>query len=118
MLRDPEEVGVDGRVWLYPQTRTASQNVHRQLAVKIMKDPRAHWPMVVVGWTESGVDRWELVHKDNIRKKAPGVISAKEEKTQGDSIGGTASSRTKVARVRVMPSAKKYEPTEGQGTLF
>lgn len=116
MISDPDEIGVDGTVWLYPQSKQASQNVHRQLRVKILKDPKAHWPMVVVGWTENGVDKWELVHRDNIRKRAPGAVSTKEEKTQGDSIGDGR--KTKTGRVRIMPGARKYQPTEEQLELF
>lgn len=117
MLRDPEEVGVDGMVFLYPQTKTSSQNVHRMLTVRVMKDPKAHWPMVMVCWKENGEDRWELVHKDNIRKKSAAATTTRADKTQGDTAGdGATSSKTK--RVRVLPGANKYEPTEGQGTLF
>jgi hypothetical protein len=116
LLRDPEEVGVDGMVFLYPQTKTASRNVHRQLAVRVLKDPRAHWPMVVVGWKEEGKDHWELVHKDNIRKRSTAAATTKADKTEGDTVGAGSQLGTK--RLRVMPSAKKYEPSEEQLPLW
>lgn len=118
MIRDPEELNIGQTVFLYPQTKTASTSCHRQLSVRVMHDPKKHWPMVVVEWYEDGSQRWELVHRDNIRKKAVAVTS-KAEKAQGDSIGdGQARKRGGTNRVRVMPGAKKYEPTEGQETLF
>lgn len=117
MLYDVGEVTEGQSVWLYPHTRTASTNVHRQLAVKVLKDPKAHWPMVVVGWREGGRDHWELVHKDDIRKRNPSA-STKAETKQGDTIGDGPISSLGKHRKLVLPGAKKYEPTEGQGTLF
>lgn len=116
MLSAPEEIEEGQTVHLYPQNKQASRNVHRMLAVTVLKDPKAHWPMVVVGWTEGGRDYWELVHRDNIRKKATGAVTTKQEKGEGDTVGSAGSRRPN--RVRVMPSAKKYEPTDGQETLF
>lgn len=118
MLFDVNEVAVDQQVWLYPHTRTASANVHRMLAVKVMKDPKAHWPMVLVCWKEGNQDKWELVHKDDIRKRNP-TASTKAEHKQGDTIGdGPTSSKLGTSRRLVMPGAKKYQPTDDQMELF
>lgn len=116
MLRDVNEVQVGRIVHLYPQTKTASANVHRMLAVSVLKDPAAHWPMVVVGWKEDGTDFWELVHRDNIRTRSPAARTRSDDK-EGDNIreGGGVSS--KWAKVKKLPG--KAAPTiEGQDTLF
>ena len=119
MLQTPEEVQAGQTVWLYPQTKQASANVHRMLAVRILKDPKAHWPMIVVGWSENGADAWELVHRDNIRKRSAAATTTKDETKQGDAVGGgQTSSKRGANRVRVMPNAKKYEPTDEQMELF
>lgn len=116
MLRGPEEIEKGQTVYLYPQTKQASHNVHRMLAVIVMKPPSAHWPMVMVRWSEGGKDWWELVHKDNIRRKPQSATTTKAEKAAGDTVSGSDGRRS--TRVRVMPSARKYAPTEGQETLF
>ncbi len=116
MLQTPDEVVEGQTVHLYPQDKQASRNVHRMLAVTILKAPATHWPMVVVGWTEGGRDCWELVHRDNIRKKPTGATTTRQEKGEGDTV--VSSGGRKANRVRVMPGAHKYAPTEGQETLF
>lgn len=82
MIYTPEELEVGRLVYLFPHTKQASQTVHRQLAVSVMKDPKAHWPRVMVCWKEDGQDRWELVHRDNIKLRRSS--SAKVEKRDGD----------------------------------
>jgi hypothetical protein len=116
MLRDPSEVEEGQVVWLYPQTKQASTNCHKQLRVKIAKKPTAHWPMLVVVWTlADGTDSWELVHRDNIRKKPPGGATVSAEKKQGDTVGdGGSMARWKP---KVMPGRKPVD-IEGQETLF
>lgn len=118
MLSDPDEVQKGRIVFLYPQTKQASASCHRQLAVSILKDARAHWPMLVVGWKEDGVDKWELVHRDNIRKKRATGATEKEEKRAGDQTGGGAQTgMSRWAKRGIMPG-KPVEPIEGQETLF
>lgn len=118
MLYDVGEVEQGQIVWLYPHTRTASRNVHRMLAVSVMHDPKRHWPWVTVEWTENGQLKWEKVHKDDIRKRNP-TTTTKAEARQGDSIGdGLTSSKLGTSRRLALPGAHKYEPTEGQETLF
>jgi hypothetical protein len=119
VLKDPEEIQVGRIVHLYPQTKQASQNVHKQLAVSVMKDPRAHWPMVVVGWKEDGVDKWELVHRDNIRLKRASSITTREEKRAGDTTGNSGEGgMAKWARKRAIMPGTPPPPIEGQMELF
>jgi hypothetical protein len=87
MLYHVDEVVVGQQVVLFPHTKTASNNVHRQRVVTIMKDPKAHWPKVMVCWKEDGEDRWELVHKDNIKKRVSPTHSTGADRHQGDSVG-------------------------------
>lgn len=121
MLRDPTEVAEGDTVHLYPQTKQASSNCHKMLAVKIMKNPKTHWPMVAVCWdVPGGPTCWELVHKDNIRKKPSATVSTSAEKKAGDTVGdGGSMSKWKP---KVMPGARKYEvdmPDDmEQGTLW
>jgi hypothetical protein len=121
VLDDPDLIQQGRIVFLYPQSKTASANVHRQLSVTVMKDPKAHWPMVVVGWKEDGVDRWELVHRDNIRLKRPGVTTTKADKHEGDNVREGAG-MGRWAKVRKMPTQAKAKvdmPDDmEQGTLF
>ena len=118
MLYNVDEITNGQQVWLYPHTRTASRNVHRCLAVRVLKDPKAHWPMVLVGWREAEEDRWELVHKDDIRKRNPSA-STKAEREQGDTAqDGLAASALGSNRRLALPGKAKVVPTEGQGTLF
>jgi hypothetical protein len=116
MLREPGEVKEGQTVYLYPQTKQASANVHRMLAVTILRKPTDFWPYLVVGWSERGTSFWEKVHRDNIRLRSRAATTTKAEKTAGDSIGDKARGGT--ARVRVMPGKKKVEPTDGQEALF
>lgn len=113
MLREPTDVAVGGTCFLFPHTRTASTNVHRMLTVKVLKDPKVHWPMVVVGWTDQGVEMWELVHKDDIRLRSPAARDKVQEK-QGDTVGDGGEVKTKVRR---MPG-RAIGLIEGQETLF
>jgi hypothetical protein len=119
MLYNVDEIAEGQTVWLYPHTRTAGPNVHRMLQVKVLKDPKLHWPWVIVTWDElGGGDKWEKVHKDDIRRRNPGKAT-KDETKQGDGVGsGSTSSRLGTNRRLVLPGARKYEPTEGQETLF
>jgi predicted lipoprotein with Yx(FWY)xxD motif len=120
MLREPSEIEKGMTVYLYPQTKTASRACHEQRVVKVMKDPAAHWPMVVVTWTDANGDQWELVHRDNIRKKPPSTSKSKEDKNEGDNIRENAG-RGKGARVRKMPGrAKPIDIPDHmeQGALF
>jgi hypothetical protein len=71
MLRQPSDIEVDRVVYLYPRTRQASRNVHRQLAVSVAEDPARSWPMISVVWSENDERRTELVHRDNIRLRPP-----------------------------------------------
>lgn len=120
MIDDPNAIQRGRIVFLYPQSKQASRACHRLLTVTVMKDPRAHWPMVMVQWKEDGADRWELVHRDNIRLRKPGGTTTKAESKEGDTTrdsGGMG----KWAAVRKMPGKPKpIEITEEQeqGTLF
>lgn len=119
MLRSVDEVQVGQMVRLHPHTKTASRACHEQQAVKIMKDPKAHWPMVMVTWEQDGADRWELVHSDNIKPKL-GALTTKVEKKEGDTNQDSKTS-SKWARVRKMPGKVvevNLAPDEEQGTLF
>lgn len=118
MLYDVDEVQVGQTVWLFPHTRTASQNVHRMLQVRVMKEPKAHWPRVMVEWKEGNEDRWELVHKDDIRKRNP-ASATKADTKQGDTIGdGPTSSKLGTSRRLALPGAAKVAPTEDQMSLW
>lgn len=112
MLYDAHEVAVGETVFLFPHTKTASRICHEQKAVKVAKAPSAHWPMVLVTWTEGDHDRWQMVHKDDIKKRPPNKTAA--DKKLGDSL--TDRNRA-VARVRVMPG-KKIEVMDDQMELF
>jgi hypothetical protein len=120
VLRDPTEIAEGDTVYLYPQTKQASTNCHRQLTVQVGKKPEAHWPMVMCVWREHGTDFWEMVHRDNIRKKPASTTSASAEKRAGDSVGGTAGEgggMAKWAKQGVLPGKPQPE-IEGQGALF
>ena len=117
MLRDVNEVTVGRIVHLYPQTKTASTNVHLMLAVTVLKDPAAHWPMVVVGWKKDGVDMWELVHKDNIRTRSPAARTKADDKQGDGTREGGSSVSDKWAKVKKL-SGKAAPTIEGQETLF
>ena len=121
MLKDtPAASGlVVGRIcYLYPQTKQASAECHKQLTVTVLKDPSAHWPKVVVGWKEDGVDKWQLVHRDNIRLKRAATTTSRQEKRAGDSTGGGAEGgMEKWVKRGVMPGKPPPE-IEGQETLF
>jgi predicted lipoprotein with Yx(FWY)xxD motif len=116
MLRDVDEVSKDDTVHLYPQTRHASRACHAQLAVRVLVEPKKHWPMLVVGWRDpSGTDLWELVHRDNIRKKPASAVSTAQEKRDGDQVGGGGMG--KWTKRGIMPG-KKTNEIEGQDTLW
>jgi hypothetical protein len=120
MLRSVDEIELNQVVHLFPHTKVASRACHALTVARVIKDPKAHWPMVVVGWKEATGDRWELVHKDNIRLKPRATQTSKVEKKEGDTVqgGGTASIW---ARVRKMPGKVvevNLAETEEQGTLF
>jgi hypothetical protein len=118
LLRDPEEVAEGDTVHLYPQTKQASTNVHRLLQVKIGKPPKAHWPMVLVVWTERGTSLWEMVHRDNIRKHPATAVSASVDKKQGDSANdGGGGGMSKWVKRGIMPGKPKPE-LDGQEPLF
>ncbi len=114
--KEPTELEVGQRVYLYPNTKQASFNVHRQLAAVVEKDPKAHWPRVLVAWKEGDEDRWELVHRDNISVK-PIAPPKSKDKEHGDAVG---SSDGGPAKVRVLGSPiKQIDPDLGeQGVLF
>jgi hypothetical protein len=118
MLNDSHEVEVGQVVYLYPHTKQASAECHRQLTVKVLKDPAAHWPKVVVGWKEDGVDKWQLVHRDNIRRRRVASATTKEEKRAGDTTGGGGEAgMAKWVKRGVMPGGVPPQ-VEGQETLF
>lgn len=121
MLLAPEDLPVGRTVYLFPQTKQASRNVHLMRTVSIMKDASAHWPRLVVGWKEGSEDRWELVHKDNIRLRPPAARNKADEK-EGDTIqGDTGRTSGKWARVRRMPGKPKPVDTDEtwvEETLF
>lgn len=117
MLRGPEEAPEGRVVYLYPQTRTASRTCHAMKAVTVVHAKR--WPMVVVKWTEGRVDKWELVHKDNIRLRPPSARVKKDEK-EGDTVQGTGMD-SRWARPRKMAGRVKpidIPDDQEQGTLF
>lgn len=99
------------RVYLYPNTKQSSHLVHRQCQVVVGKDPKAHWPLVLVTWND-GVDRWELVHRDNISKK-PIAPPQSADKKSGDQIGADDH---RPASVRTMGSP--IVNLDGQDVLF
>jgi hypothetical protein len=111
---DPKEMRIGQVVYLFPNTPQAGPACHQLRTVKVMRDPALFWPHVMVEWEEGGVSSWAKVHRDNIRSK-PYQAPSREDKAQGDTVGGSSS---KPGRVRVMPSAKKYEPLDGQESLF
>jgi hypothetical protein len=117
LLRGPEEIAEGDTVHLYPQNKQASKNVHRLLAVKVGKDPKAHWPMVVVIWSEHGTDLWELVHRDNIRKHPTSTLSASAEKKHGDTVGDAGGGMAKWSKRGIM-SGKPPPEIDGQESLF
>lgn len=122
MIYDPDELEVGMTVYLFPHTRQASMNVHRGLTVSVMKDPKAHWPKVMVTWKEGNEDKWELVHRDNIKKRAPSARNKQDEKEGDTARGGTTGMGSKWTKVPVMPKQPKANivlaPDEAQGTLF
>lgn len=119
MLHDPSEVEQGRIVFLYPHTRTASRECHAQLAVTVIKPPAQHWPYLIVAWKDAaGQDQWQRVHRDNVRLRRPASVSTKEEKTQGDSVGGGKTPTVK--RVRVPPKRREIalDPDEEQLPLW
>lgn len=88
MLNHVDEAEAGRVVYLYPHSKTASRACHRLLTVAIVEG-RKHWPMVVVKWNEGGAERWELVHRDNIRLR-PSVAATRVDKKEGDSKGDVA----------------------------
>jgi hypothetical protein len=118
VLRDVTEVSEGDTVYLYPQTKQASRACHDQRTAKVLKDPKVHWPMVVVGWDmPGGPSSWELVHKDNIRKRPASTTSAVQEKRDGDMVGGGSGGMSKWVKKGTM-TGKPAPEIEGQGTLF
>ena len=117
MLRDPTEIAEGDTVYLYPQTKHASTNCFRLLTVKVGKKPEAHWPMVLVIWAEDGKDFWELVHRDNIRKRPASTQSVAAEKQGGDTVGDGGGAMSKWSKRGVMTGPKAPE-IEGQDTLW
>lgn len=117
-IREPTDLTVGMTVYLYPTLKTSSRNVHRMLAVQVMKDPKRHWPIVVVSWEEDGKLEWELVHKDNIRIRPVSRVAA--DKREGDTTREHGKGPS-VSRVRVMPGKpKEITMPDGmeQGELF
>ncbi len=103
MLNDPSEVEVGTVVYLTPRTKLAGREEQARLTVRIMKDPKRHWPMLAVEWTDpTGQMQWRLVHRDNINRRESAAVSKKD----GDGSNQTAPPN----RVRVMPG--KYEPID------
>lgn len=105
VINNPTDLEVGRIVFLYPQTKQASQSCHRQLSVTVMKDPAAHWPFILVKWKENGEDRWEKVHRDNVRLRR--ASNAKQEKREGDTVQNGDGSMGRWAKVRVMPGKPK-----------
>ena len=122
MLYEVHEVSEGQTVWLYPHTKGASAACHAMRQVKVMHDPKKHWPYVVVEWKEGGVDRWEKVHRDNIKKKPPSQTGMAAQKKQGDTSGNpdTPTDRKWQRKLALPGKIKPIQLAEGeeQGTLF
>lgn len=119
MLRDSDlhDLYKGQIVYLSPHTKTASRACHEQRAVRVMHEKDTilkHWPMVVVEWKQDGVDKWERVHRDNIKLRPGNASSAKVEKREGDGQGG---GKPTVTRVRKMPG-RPIAHIEDQMELF
>lgn len=112
MLYDAHEVEEGQVVFLFPHTRGASPACHEKRRVTIAQPPARFWPYLVVTWTEGGVDKWERVHRDNIKKKP---TTPKVDKQEGDGAGGGRSDG-KWQRKTVMPG--KIAHIEDQMELF
>lgn len=119
MLRGPEEVPKGRVAYLYPHTATASRACHAMRTVEVVEGAK-HWPMVVVKWREPDADKWELVHRDNIRLRPPSARVKSEEK-EGDTTQDEGATAGRWARVRKMPGKPKpieLPPDTEQGALF
>lgn len=115
MLYEVDEVTVGQVVYLYPHTKTASRACHEQRRVTILHDPKKHWPHLVVEWQQDGEAHWELVHRDNIKKRPATAAASPTEKHQGDMAGGT---QTETRWRRKNAIASPVVNIEGQEALF
>lgn len=118
MIYNVDELSDGQTVFLYPHTKTASQACHRQLQVKVLGDPKRHWPLVTVKWREGEEERWQLVHKDDIKKNKSNSATetSAADRHQGDTVGaGPAPARPWQRRLTI---GKPVENFEGQGKLF
>jgi hypothetical protein len=121
-IQEPTDLEIGQVVHLHPNTQQASRNVHRMLAVRVMKDPKRHWPMVMVEWEEDGKSYYELVHRQNLRRRPwTGASAATVEKKRGDTVGDGGGGMSKW-KPRLMPKRQSTElelPDDmEQGTLF
>jgi len=125
MLRDVDlhDLHKGQIVYLTPHTKQASRACHERRTVKIMHEKdtiKRHWPMIVVEWKQDGVDKWERVHRDNVKLRAHAPRATKVERAEGDGAQSSGMGRW-ASKVRVMPGKiKPIELAEGQeqGTLF
>lgn len=117
MLHSVDEVTVGQTLWTFPHTKSASTNVHRQLAVRVLQPPAKFWPYLVVGWAEGKEDKWEKVHKDDLKKKQSNT-TASSDKHQGDSVGSDGSVAGKWQRRLALPGRDRVKPTEDQLELW
>lgn len=118
MLYDAHEVSEGETVFLFPHTKGASTACHRQLTVKVMHDPKKHWPYVIVEWMDDGKAVWEKVHKDNIKKK-PAASAPSGDKKQGDGSNVVSSGKWQ-RRLAAHTKAKPMALPDGmeEPTLF
>lgn len=120
MLYDPHEVEEGATVYLFPHTKGASRACMEQRTVQVAQPPAKFWPYVIVTWRQGTIDKWERVHKDNIKKKPTAPKATKQE---GDGAGGGRSTDTggRWQRKLALPGRiKPIDIPEGQeqGELF
>lgn len=110
---EPSELEIGQTVYLYPNTRQASRNVHRFLEARVGSDAKIRWPMVEVVWREEGADTEsrEVVHKDNLRSRPHTRKSGSADRKEGDSVGGGADLEAKVRKLS--GSAKPIDLCDG-----
>lgn len=113
MLYEPHEVVEGQTVSLFPHTHGASRACQEQRQVTIAQPPAKFWPYLVVTWVQDNQNRWERVHRDNIKKKP---AAPKVDKQEGDGAGGGGRTDGRWQRRLALPG--KIETIEGQETLF
>jgi hypothetical protein len=123
MIQNPDDLTEGQTVYLFPHTKTASRAVHKQLTVKVMRDPKAFWPWVLVKWNEpDGSDFWEKVHRDDIKLKPSSAASTPAGRKEGDGPGSNTVPALGTNRRTALRPEKRYEielpPGTEQGELF